>query len=119
MADNEPKDFRLARRAYEAFWGEQPQIWFDQLSHAYQMRWVNVAREVIKEVSRGNGQTVSTVRIKRRRDPDPITNIDIARSIMQSAPKPGPDGRRDYGKMHPNAVRRIKNAIKYIRMHKE
>lgn len=45
----EPKDFHLARRAYEAFYEEQPQIWFNELSHDYQMRWVRVARAIMED----------------------------------------------------------------------
>jgi len=46
---SEPRDYRLGRRAYEAFYNEQPQIWFEDLSHGHQMRWVNVARAVKEE----------------------------------------------------------------------
>lgn len=52
MPDHEPRDYRLARRAYEAYFDEQPQVWFDQLSHDYQMRWVKAARAVILELSK-------------------------------------------------------------------
>ena len=46
----EPKDFQLARRAYEAFFDEQPQVWFENLGHDYQMKWVRAIRAVMEEL---------------------------------------------------------------------
>jgi hypothetical protein len=43
-----PKDYLMAERGYNAFWNEQPTVWFDDLSHDYQMKWVRAAREMIK-----------------------------------------------------------------------
>lgn len=53
----EPKDFMLGRRAYEAFYGEQPQIWFEDLGHDLQVRWSKVARAVLEEEKRIVGRT--------------------------------------------------------------
>jgi hypothetical protein len=50
MVDREPKDFHLGRRAYEAYYNEQPQVWFDDLNHEAQMRWVRAARAVIEDL---------------------------------------------------------------------
>ena len=43
-----PKDYLLAERAYNAFWNEQPQIFFDQLASDYQQRWVRAIRGAIE-----------------------------------------------------------------------
>jgi hypothetical protein len=45
--DKKPKDYLLAERGYNAFHNQQPQMWFDDLSHDYQMKWVRAAREII------------------------------------------------------------------------
>ena len=37
----------MAEAAYNAFYEQKPQIFFDALSHDYQMRWVTVGREVV------------------------------------------------------------------------
>ena len=36
----------MAEAAYNAFYQEQPQIFFDDLAHHHQMKWVGVARRV-------------------------------------------------------------------------
>ena len=46
MADKKPKDYLMAEAAYNAFYQQQPQVFFDNLAHDYQMKWVAVAREV-------------------------------------------------------------------------
>jgi hypothetical protein len=47
MSDKKPKDYLMGEAAYNAFYKQQPQVWFDELSHDYQMRWVNTARAVV------------------------------------------------------------------------
>lgn len=48
---SEPKDYMLGRKAYKAYF-DGVGIEFTDLSHDYQMRWVNVARAVINETKR-------------------------------------------------------------------
>lgn len=48
---SEPKDYMLGRKAYKAYF-DGVAIEFTDLSHEYQMRWVNVARAVVGEVKR-------------------------------------------------------------------
>jgi len=36
----------MAEAAYNAFYQQQPQVFFEHLDHNYQMKWVAVAREV-------------------------------------------------------------------------
>ena len=47
--DKLPKDLANAKRGYEAFYAEQPNIWFEDLSHDYQMKWVRAARAILEE----------------------------------------------------------------------
>jgi hypothetical protein len=46
MTDKKPKDYLMGETAYNAFYLEQPQIFFEDLAHHAQMRWVAVARRV-------------------------------------------------------------------------
>lgn len=50
-----PKDLANAKRGYEAFYDEQPNIWFEDLAHQYQMRWVRAARAILEENKSYNG----------------------------------------------------------------
>ena len=43
-----PKDLRAAEVGYNAFYDNQPQVFFSSLNHTYQMRWVRAAREIIQ-----------------------------------------------------------------------
>lgn len=74
----EPKDLHLARRAYEAFYDEQPQIWFDQLGHDYQMRWVRVARAVLEDAKDYKKHTPGT---------GLEMTLEEAKEIIAEAPK--------------------------------
>lgn len=47
MDVRKPKDYQLAEKAYAAYFNDQPQLWFADLSHEYQMRWVRVIRAVM------------------------------------------------------------------------
>jgi len=47
MTDKKPKDYLMGEAAYNSFYREQPQIFFDDLAHHTQMRWVEVARRVV------------------------------------------------------------------------
>jgi hypothetical protein len=47
--DKLPKDLAAAKRGYEAFYDEQPNIWFEDLAYNYQMRWVRAARAIMDE----------------------------------------------------------------------
>jgi len=38
----------MGEAAYNAFYQQQPQVWFDGLSHDYQMRWINAARDILR-----------------------------------------------------------------------
>ena len=49
MATRKPKDLMLAEVAYNTFYEEQPQVFFDDLNHGYQMRWVRAVRSVVSE----------------------------------------------------------------------
>ncbi len=53
--DKLPKDLANAKRGYEAFYSEQPHVWFEDLNHEYQMKWVRAARAIIEENSRYSG----------------------------------------------------------------
>jgi hypothetical protein len=44
--EKKPKDYLMGEAAYNAFYREQPQIFFEDLAHHAQMRWVAVARRV-------------------------------------------------------------------------
>jgi hypothetical protein len=44
-----PPDLARAERAYSAFYNEQPQIFFSDLSHEAKMRWVNAVRAALGE----------------------------------------------------------------------
>jgi hypothetical protein len=123
MSSHEPKDLTLARRAYEAFWSEQPQIWFDQLAHDYQMRWVRVAREVLKTaLSKPKVGRPSAPDAPRQlgRDQSPIESVHQAKVILEnnkhilSKPRIG-----RFDGVPPRLIRRIRNAKKYLSMHKE
>lgn len=102
MADHEPRDYRLARRAYEAFWDEQPQIWFDQLSHEYQMRWVRTARAVMQE-----GKTVYFPSASR---------LEQAQAVVDAAPKKGM--RIQYKDMTEEQAKKVRTAMHYLAMQK-
>jgi hypothetical protein len=47
MTDKKPKDYLMGEAAYNAFYQQQPQVFFDDLAYDYQMRWVSVGREVV------------------------------------------------------------------------
>lgn len=116
MPNSEPMDYRLGRRAYEAFYSEQPQIWFSDLAHTHQMRWVNAAREVLKEALKG-GNKKPNAKTARYKDPNPITSVSEAHAVLKNIPvKPG--GRKDYTNVSSDQVRRAKNALKYLRKHR-
>ena len=69
-SQTEPNDLKRARRAYEAFHAEQPQIWFDELSHDYQMRWVRAVRAANGAVANKPGRKVGNGK------PEPIPEKD-------------------------------------------
>ena len=50
--DRRPPDWHRAERAYDAFYNEQPQIFFHDLSHLAQMRWINAIRAAFTERKR-------------------------------------------------------------------
>lgn len=55
-----PPDLARAERAYSTFYNEQPQIFFSDLSHEAQMRWVNAVRAALgekKKQVKANGST--------------------------------------------------------------
>lgn len=64
--DKLPKDLAAAKRGYEAFYEESPNIWFEDLAPHYQMRWVRAARAIVEELKnytgpgRPNGTVAST-----------------------------------------------------------
>lgn len=130
MPEHEPKDFRLARRAYEAFWKEQPQIWFEQLSHEYQMRWVNVVREIIKERSkdyaregledqRRTPQTGSWEKKSIILSEQPETRLQEAKAIVAAAPRKGGKGLHiDHMSMSKADSDRVRSAMHYIAQYK-
>jgi len=49
MSVKKPKDYQLAETAYNEFYEQSPQIFFEQTSHDYQMKWVKVVRSVLKD----------------------------------------------------------------------
>ena|SRR5215510_2967300 len=49
MEDKKPKDLMLAEVAYNEFYEQQPCVWFDNLNHNYQMRWVRAVRAVLAD----------------------------------------------------------------------
>lgn len=103
MAD-EPRDYRLARRAYEAFWSEQPQIWFDQLSHAYQMRWVETARAVVKDMRQW------------RPSSDKLAECE---AILAAAPRKESGKRINYKGLSESRIREIKTALHYVNLQRK
>lgn len=118
MAEHEPKDFRLAKRAYEAFWEEQPQVWFEQLSHAYQMRWVNVVREVLKE----NHKRVIKAMLPLVSPPVSRNDarLEEAKAIVAAAPKKGGKGTRvDHRAMSKKDSEVVRKAMHYISHHRK
>ena len=60
MTRQKPKDYLLAEVGYNAFYSNTPQVFFDDLGHAYQMRWVNAVREITKL----NGRTARDRKFK-------------------------------------------------------
>jgi hypothetical protein len=49
MPTKKPKDLALAEVAYNAFYAETPQVFFDDLSPTYQMRWVRAIRSAVAD----------------------------------------------------------------------
>jgi hypothetical protein len=103
MAEKEPKDLILARRGYEAFWNEQPQIWFDQLSHDYIMRWVRVARAIMEEVSRSSA--------------DKMKSLEDAHAVLATVPR-RKNGRLNMTDLSEQEKRKVQSAKHYISYHK-
>ena len=56
IKDNPPKYLNLAEKAYNAYYGEQPQVWFDETSHDHQMRWVRSVRAVLETNTKSYGR---------------------------------------------------------------
>lgn len=44
-----PKDLHLGEIAYNTFYGERPQVFFDDLSVEAQMKWVRLCRAIVEE----------------------------------------------------------------------
>jgi hypothetical protein len=54
----------MAEAGYNAFYDQQPQVWFADLAHEYQMKWVRAAREMARihdNYRHGKKQTVHNV----------------------------------------------------------
>lgn len=99
---DEPRDYRLARRAYEAFFDESPQVWFEQLGHEYQMKWVRVARAVVSE---GKSWLPSEDRLAR------------AQAIVDAAPRKGM--RINYKGMSAEEAKQTRTAMHYLAMQRK
>jgi hypothetical protein len=84
----EPKDYMLGRKAYKAFF-EVLGIEFTDLSHEYQMRWVNVARAVMGENKR--------LAPRKTKESAPVQDmLGVSdEQLLNSAPRK-PSGRIDY-----------------------
>lgn len=107
--DKEPKDFYLARRAYEAFYDEQPQIWFDQLSHDYQMRWVRAARAVLDDAKTYKHHVSGTI-------PEAMTEQEARRIIAEAPKKRGGAGTRvDHTAISKTESIRVKRAYDVLK----
>jgi hypothetical protein len=88
MNSDAPKALQLAELAYNAYWKEQPPIWFSDLGHEYQMRWVHVVRAVSdghkKYTGRGRAlgskmppKTYKAVEVKQEEDDEDTFWTDI------------------------------------------
>lgn len=76
ITEKMPRDFVLARRAFEAFFGDAPHVPFEDLAHDYQMRWVETVRKVLTEVQR-----------LKRNEPVELDATERA-ALAELAPKP-------------------------------
>jgi hypothetical protein len=107
----EPKDYQLARRAYEAFHEEQPQVWFEDLSQEYQMRWVRAIRATIGEYRtksfQGRPPKVSYKRYSKEAD----------EKLVNSAPR-RPSGQVDHSQLTAEESNAVKAAMQRIQ-HRE
>jgi len=97
--DREPRDFRMARRAYEAFFDESPQVWFDQLGHEYQMKWVRVARAVLVDSKEWRPSA---------------SKLEECQAIVDAAPHKGM--RVDYKAMSKEDAKAVRTAMHYLAM---
>lgn len=109
MTEREPKDYHLARRAYEAFFDEQPQVWFENLGHDYQMKWVRAARAVQEDLRRAPSA---------KRVPNPTEHGDQEATkrleILASLPRTK-TGRIDWRAIkNKEALSRAKQAYQYL-----
>lgn len=111
MKDQEPRDLRLARRAYEAFHDEQPPVWFEDLSHDYQMKWVRAvraSREELKhlpKVGRPNGVKAARLQV--------FHSVEDAKAVLAEAPR-HKGGRINWEIMSPSDRVRVRRAQKYV-----
>jgi hypothetical protein len=69
-----PKTLHIAEMAYNAYYDERPQVFFDDLNHEAHMRWVRIVRAVLgedKKIPKG-GNTTNHRRIsdEERRERD-------------------------------------------------
>ena len=63
-----PKDLQAAEAGYNAFYDEQPQVFFNALNHAYQMRWVRAARAVMQMGQRQKWRDVKRQRTQKTKE---------------------------------------------------
>ena len=97
-----PKDQALAELAYNAYWQEQPPVWFDDLNQIAQMRWVRVIR-AIKGSPRGRDPVTAMLN---------LTNTSGDEEFLASLPMK-PSGKRiDYSKLSVADANRAKKLAK-------
>ena len=114
MTEREPKDYHLARRAYEAFYDEQPQVWFENLDHEFKMKWVRAARAVLQD-ARIYKKHAPKFPHRGPREPTAPKDLNTRHAeALANAPR-RPDGRIDYEAIDNEAARkRIRRAYKYM-----
>lgn len=110
----EPKDYQLAKRAYEAYHNEQPQVWFEDLNHIAQMKWVRVVRAVIGDYRNKSFHGRPPKVVKRI-----ITKYDdkTDRELVASAPRK-PSGRIDHARLSSEESNRVTMAMQRINKRK-
>lgn len=104
----EPKDYMLGRKAYKAYF-DGVGIEFTDLSHDYQMRWVNVARAVTGEINRLKPKKAESL----SQGPKTFTVIPRGMTdeeLLEVAPKTK-GGRVAYNQIRKGMHGRIKRAV--------
>jgi hypothetical protein len=87
MSAKKPKDLALAEVAYNAFYGETPQVFFDDLAPTYQMRWVRAVRSAVADYRKHkapppNGGGSQPVRVKEAAKKPPRAKASRANGSM-------------------------------------